>query len=93
MVWNPGQIPLRERRSLADEWNEFERAIGLRGCSDVQRIEMRRAFYGGAITMYNLAMTGLDEGSEPTELDIAYMESIQQEIADYGEELKREAGR
>lgn len=74
-----GAIPLRERRTLADEWKEFARTIPV-GAPEVQRAEMQKAFYGGAVVMLSLLSNGLDANSEPTDLDVAYVESVSQEL-------------
>jgi hypothetical protein len=79
-----GAIPLRERRSLADEWNDFDRLIVPRDAPEVQRIEMRRAFYAGAATMFSLISGGLDSDKEPTDLDVAYLETLNQELMEFG---------
>ena len=84
-----GTIPLRERRSLADEWREFERAVMPKGAPQVQRVEMRRAWYAGAAMMFSLMTGGLDADSEPTDLDVAYLSSLHREIAAFSDDLGR----
>lgn len=79
-----GTIPLRERRTLADEWRDFERQIMPKDAPRVQRVEMKRAWYAGAVTLFALVSGGFDADSEPTELDVAYLESISNEIEAYG---------
>lgn len=78
-----GAIPLRERRSLADEWRDFERRILPATAGPVQFVETRRAFYAGAQTMFNLVTGGLDADHEPTDLDVAYVESLFQEMQQF----------
>lgn len=85
----PGAIPLRERRTLADEWRDFARQVVPQGAPDVQRVEMRRAWYAGAAAMFGLMTGGLDADHEPTDLDVAYVESLSQELAAFGRDLNR----
>lgn len=82
-----GSIPLRERRVLTDEWEHYARAILPAGAPDVQKVETRRAFYAGAAALFTLMTGGLDEDSEPTELDIAFVEVLSQELAAFGRDL------
>lgn len=82
-----GAIPLRERCSLAQEWDQFARNILPPNASEVQRVETRRAFYAGAATMFGLMTGGLDADHEPTDLDVAYVESLNQEIAAFSRDL------
>jgi hypothetical protein len=84
----PGAIPLRERRSLADEWREFEtRILNPMNAGAVQRQETRRGFYAGAQMMFSLMTGGLDADHEPTDLDVAYIESLSQELRAYARDL------
>lgn len=85
----PGAIPLRERRTLADEWAEFSRAVMPKDAPEMQRVEMRRAWYAGAAAMFGLMTGGLDADHEPTDLDVAYVESLAQEIEAFSREIAR----
>jgi hypothetical protein len=85
----PGAIPLRERRALRDEWAEFAKKILPAGAPEVQRTEMRRAWYTGAAAMFGLMTGGLDADHEPTDLDVAYVESLNQELVAFGRDLNR----
>lgn len=85
----PGTIPLRERRALADEWAEFAKAVIPALAGPTQRSEMRRAWYAGAAAMFGLMTGGLDADSEPTDLDVAYVESLSQELTTFSRDLAR----
>lgn len=76
----PGAIPLRERRTLGDEWEDFEKRIIPKTAGPIQRQEMKRAFYGGAGTMFGLLSTGFDKDEDPTEIDLDYMTNIHNEL-------------
>lgn len=82
-----GAIPLRERRSVAEEWKEFTKLIP-EDAPDVQTQEMRRAFYCGATAVFGL-MTDLDGGSDATDLDLEYYVSIEKELEDFQEAIAR----
>jgi hypothetical protein len=84
---NEGVIPLRERRTLYDEWFEFARQCIPEQAPEVQRVEMRRAFYAGAAVLFSLVTGGLDADKEPTDLDVAYLESLNQELKLYSQDL------
>jgi hypothetical protein len=79
----PGRIPLRERRSLAEEWETFNQNIIPKMAGPTQRAEMKRAFYAGAIVIFSLMSGGLDPDEEPTQLDIKYVDSLFEEIVEY----------
>jgi hypothetical protein len=78
-----GKIPLRERRSFGEEWAEYEAKILPKDAPLIQRIETKRAFYMGAFLLFNLINGALDTDREPTDLDIAYLETINQEMVEF----------
>lgn len=57
------------------------------GAPPIQVREMKRAWYSGAATMMSVVTNGLDADKEPTELDIAFMESIQRELEIFANRL------
>lgn len=83
-----GTIPLRERRNLADEWSDFRRQVIPEEAPVMQVVEMRRAWYAGAATLFALVAGGLDADHEPTDLDVMYLESLNQELRAYANELR-----
>jgi hypothetical protein len=85
--FRPTQIPLRERQSLAEQWESFALLAIPNGASENQVKTMRDCYYAGALTVFSLTMENLDPDKEPTEGDIQYMESIFQEIRTYAEGL------
>lgn len=82
-----GTIPLRERRSIAEEYAEFAAAVLPSAAGEVQRTETRRAYYAGAASMFALMTGGLDKDHEPTELDVAYIQSLYEEIVAFSQAL------
>jgi hypothetical protein len=65
------------KRRVGEAWASFERAILPRDCSDVQRREMRRAFYAGGFVVLDViaaAMSGDDDmtaGDEAVLIDLS----------------------
>jgi hypothetical protein len=74
-----GAIPLRERRTLDEEWRDFDRQCIPPTAPELQRVEMKRAWYAGAATFFSLA-GDLDSEPDATELDLAYVTSLENEI-------------
>jgi hypothetical protein len=66
-------------RTIQQIWDGFERAVLPPNCSDVQRNEMRKAFYGGAGAM--LAMTSEIAGIENREAAVAVLQGLHEEVA------------
>jgi hypothetical protein len=83
-----GKIPLSMRPTLADQWSAYAAEVLPAGASDVQKIETKRGWYAGAAAMFGLLTGGLDEDSEPTEMDVEYMESIYQELNFFARQVK-----
>lgn len=75
-----GAIPLRERRTFADEWAQYERDVLPAGVGEVQRRETKVAFHAGAFVLFTLFTGGLDSGRDATALDIAYAEGLRREL-------------
>lgn len=86
-----GTIPLRERRTLDDEWKEFARQVIPAAASTRQIAEMRRAWYAGVATMFSLMTWGLDPEREPTDLDVEYLENLHKELTEFSNAVGRGA--
>jgi hypothetical protein len=71
---------------IAERWRVFEEST-LRGASRVQRDEMRKAFFFGALALFDLLMNALAPGAEPTDSDLAIMDGINEELRGF---VKRE---
>jgi uncharacterized protein YgfB (UPF0149 family) len=78
-----------QRRRLAEQWNQFSTLVGLDKASDVQRTEMRRAFYAGAAALLDAMLKGLTPGGEAEPADLEMMNDFQSEIVAFGEGLRR----
>jgi len=81
-----------KRRYILEEWNAFATGVLPKNVSDVQRREMRRAFYAGAHSILYAIMRVLSPGSDDvTATDLEIMQSIEAEATAFAEDIK--AGR
>jgi hypothetical protein len=75
--------------TIAAEWALFERAVVSDSAGDVQRSEMRLAFYAGAsavLALYNrVAATVSDDAA------VAILEGLHQEAKAFAEAMRRQA--
>lgn len=71
---------------LQGGWAAFEYLI-LQGAPDIQREEMRKAYFAGAQHLFASIMTVLDPGDEPTDQDLVRMEMISKELAAFEMEV------
>lgn len=69
-------------------WKAME-LLMLKDASDVQRTEMRKAYFFGAQHLWASIMGILEPGSEPTELDMERMNKIHAELEKFTEEMKK----
>lgn len=79
---------MTHRRSLAQEWFDFDVRVVPKGAEEVQRTETRRAFYAGAQAIFGLMTTELDEDKEPTAADLAYVESLHTELRTFARDVR-----
>jgi len=76
-----------KQKSLAEQWQDFAFLTGVAFASNIQRQEMRRAFYAGAASIFDAMMIGLDEDHEPTVADMNYMTSLADEMERFGKDI------
>ena len=77
------------RGTLAQAWAMYERTtLDPINAGQVQRQETRRAFYTGVACLLDMMTFSLEEGTEPTEKDMDYMDGIQRELEAFAEALK-----
>jgi hypothetical protein len=76
---------------MLGEWRKFSAAVLPANCPDVQRVEMRRAFYAGAQAILFRVITSFAPESEPTEADLKLMDDVHRELLDFAKDV--EAGR
>ncbi len=73
-------------------WEGFFKIVGLENTSEVQRREMRRAFFAGGIYLMSMLLTLLDDTGDPdevTEFDTQLMNWISHEFEQYGRDLEK----
>lgn len=76
---------------MAEQWDEFARKILPKDldCPATQRIEMRRAFYGGAQAILFMVIMAFAPEAEPTAEDLQVMEDLDQELKDFGKLIEQ----
>lgn len=67
--------------TLNDEWNTYSGHVIPPKAPGIQRVEMRRAFYAGAATMFNLMTQAASKSEgEPTVEEMNEVDAIYKEI-------------
>lgn len=79
------------KRRVEEGWRQFEAGVLGPGIGDVQRREMRRAFFAGAFVIMDTLAASMSEGDEMTEGDERVMIDLALEREMYLADLK--AGR
>jgi hypothetical protein len=77
-----------KRQLMAEQWDEFARKVLPNGVSQIQRQEMRRAFYAGAESILFRVIAALAPESEPTEADLRVMDDLDRELKDFAKAVK-----
>lgn len=80
-----------KRRLMAEQWDQFARAILPAGVGPTQRQEMRRAFYAGGEAIMFRVITALSPDTEPTDDDVQIMADLDAELREFAAAVK--AGR
>lgn len=76
---------------MAEQWDQFARAVLPKDAPPDQRREMRRAFYAGAQGILFKVIAAFAPETEPTEADLQVMTDLERELSDFAEMVK--AGR
>lgn len=85
---DPFAPPVDPRGILAREWTSFARMIlDPVNAGALQRQEMRRAWYAGAVMMFDLMSNLAGPSDEPDEVGAARVEQVHQELRQYAEAL------
>lgn len=79
--------PRFKKKSLAEQWTEFELSTGVAATSIVQRTEMRRAFYAGAASFLDAMLHGFTANTEPEQEDHDYLDSLTNEMEQFGRDI------
>jgi hypothetical protein len=75
-----GPLPLA---TIEDGWRSLADAIGLKNAPRTQRVEMRRAFYGGATVVLAALRQYADSGASD-DAGVTLLESMQDECTEFG---------
>ncbi len=78
-----------ERQLLKEQWDSFAAKLLPRECGIIQRREMKRAFYAGALALLYGVMSEFDPGTEATAADSIIIESVAKELDDFAEMVKQ----
>lgn len=74
---------------VLEQWTTFAQAMNLHTAGQVQRQEMRRAFYAGCEAFYRVVMTATDATTlDATESDLDVMADIHNELAAFALDVK-----
>lgn len=77
-----------KRQLMAEQWDEFARAVLKPNCPSDQRREMRRAFYAGAESILLRVIAAFAPEREPTDADLSILDGVHQELRDFAELIK-----
>ena len=66
--------------TIADQWKFFEASVVPKNASSIQRQEMRRAFYAGAVSMLTMHL-GLGDDSVSEAAAVGILKGWQEECA------------
>jgi hypothetical protein len=77
-----------KRQLMAEQWDQFARAVLPPGTSPVQRQEMRRAFYAGAQAILFKVIAVFAPDSEPTDGDLQIMQDVHEELQNFNKAVK-----
>jgi hypothetical protein len=79
------ETPVFERTTLTQAWQTFMQMVEMVHASEIQKREMKRAFFAGAYWMLEMCSVQMDPQSEPTADDLEYLQRIHAEIMQFNE--------
>lgn len=83
-----------ELETVAQMWRSYESNVMPKDPSPIQVQETRRAFYAGALALFNVASYGIGAPSVSSEDGVAYLERIETEMnAFFIDEIAAQEGR
>jgi hypothetical protein len=72
-----------KRKLIGEGWDGYRTKIIPKNAGQVQVEETRRAFYAGAVVLFQSLMDALDPERETTSEDLMQMQAIQDEIVEF----------
>lgn len=76
-----------KRQLMAEQWDEFSGKVLPKPCSEIQKREMRRAFYAGAQSILFRVIQSFAPETEPTEEDLQIMEDLHDELQNFAKAI------
>lgn len=76
--------------TIKEEWESFETAL-LQDAGDIQRQEMRRAFYAGAQSFFSILTSSVSQTENPdevTEEDMNLLDALAKELEQFGKDVE-----
>lgn len=75
---------------IKEAWERFAAECLPANVGEVQRVETRRAFYAGALSLFAGICGAVEPGEgEPTAADMAMLDGVREEVEQYKAELAR----
>lgn len=73
---------------LQEQFDSMLKASCAVDISRNQYNDLRKAFMAGAAAFYHIQMTMIDEGDEPTEMDMRMMRSLHAELSEFSDSVR-----
>jgi hypothetical protein len=73
--------------SIASEWEHFASHVLPPDASDEQRNDMRKTFFCGAASMFQMLVYGLDPGPDAMVSDLSTLAALEQELYMFQQEI------
>lgn len=78
---------MQKRKLISEGWEVFSKIIP-KNAPEIQRKEMKAAFYSGAAITYEKLIAGLTSGDEPENENMQLLLDLHIEIMEFMEKLK-----
>lgn len=78
-----------KRMLMAEQWDQFARAVLPKGCSIEQRTEMRCAFYAGAAGILFRVIMAFAPENDVTDDELQIMTDLRDELDQFAEMVKQ----
>lgn len=75
---------MKRRQLMAEQWKRFARNVIAKDAPEVQKREMRRAFYAGAQAILFKVIESFALETEPTVEDLQLIQDVRDELESFG---------
>lgn len=79
---------MSRKNLISNAWATFEESVIPAGAPELQKRDLKRAFYGGAGALLKDLMRVLDEGAEPTDEDLEVMDDVVKELFQFNKDVQ-----